>query len=376
MSKPNPAQGQARFPVAGRSADVQYPPGRPHVVSDFTETERAQITELLSKVLGPEYISFRQLGGGKVSYIEGWRAFNLANEVFGFDGWLLEVILKEVDFLDVDKGKYAIGMLVLVRVTLKNGCYHEDFGYGYIENARSKAMAFEKCRKEAFTDGIKRCLRCFGNLLGNCLYDKTTVGKAQRAELDDPTFYRDANHVRQLRARAVSLSLKVYENGSTKAPAKPVPKPMFRPVSKDSDKPMLPLEDDSFCFSDDDVFHEDILPEDLVAATPATVTSTATPAPIDTSTPANAPVMFVSAKALEQLSKGTADLPKFDTRFVSQSMKLTIDQTRLEKIKRAPAPQASPPPARGASVNTLTETEQNTHHGRGVGLPPSKRPRN
>lgn len=29
-----------------------------------------------------------------------------------------------------------------------------------------------KCKKEAVTDGIKRSLRNFGNLLGNCLYDK------------------------------------------------------------------------------------------------------------------------------------------------------------------------------------------------------------
>ena len=39
-------------------------------------------------------------------------------------------------------------------------------------NARNKAEAMEKAKKEAVTDGIKRCLRSFGNALGNCLYDK------------------------------------------------------------------------------------------------------------------------------------------------------------------------------------------------------------
>ncbi len=29
-----------------------------------------------------------------------------------------------------------------------------------------------QCKKEAVTDAIKRALRNFGNLLGNCLYDK------------------------------------------------------------------------------------------------------------------------------------------------------------------------------------------------------------
>ena len=29
-----------------------------------------------------------------------------------------------------------------------------------------------QCKKEAVTDAVKRTLRNFGNLLGNCLYDK------------------------------------------------------------------------------------------------------------------------------------------------------------------------------------------------------------
>lgn len=30
-----------------------------------------------------------------------------------------------------------------------------------------------QCKKEAVTDAVKRTLRNFGNLLGNCLYDKS-----------------------------------------------------------------------------------------------------------------------------------------------------------------------------------------------------------
>jgi len=33
-------------------------------------------------------------------------------------------------------------------------------------------MNFLQCKKEAVTDGLKRALRNFGNLMGNCLYDK------------------------------------------------------------------------------------------------------------------------------------------------------------------------------------------------------------
>lgn len=77
------------------------------VVSDGSSVEAAaqieRIGALLSKRLGPEYLSHRQGGGGnKLTYIEGWRIINLANEVFGFNGWSSEVRKLEVDFVRVD----------------------------------------------------------------------------------------------------------------------------------------------------------------------------------------------------------------------------------------------------------------------------------
>ncbi|KAJ3036039.1 DNA repair protein rad52, partial [Rhizoclosmatium hyalinum] len=46
-----------------------------------------------------------------------------------------------------------------------------DVGYGSIENARSKGAAFDKAKKESVTDAIKRALRSFGNVMGNCTYN-------------------------------------------------------------------------------------------------------------------------------------------------------------------------------------------------------------
>jgi DNA repair and recombination protein RAD52 len=165
----------------------------------YSDEDHNRIQLLLDKVLGPEYVSCRPGGGGqKVSYIEGWKALNLANEIFGFNGWNSELISSQVDYFDThgNTGRFSMGLSVVVRVTIKDGTYHEDFGYGYIDNAKSKAMAFEKCKKEAFTDGVKRCLRCFGNVLGNCLYDRTIIAKIQKVKLpqpefEDDNFYRD-----------------------------------------------------------------------------------------------------------------------------------------------------------------------------------------
>ncbi len=43
------------------------------------------------------------------------------------------------------------------------------------EGMRSKAFSIEKARKEAVTDALKRALKSFGNVLGNCLKDKDYV---------------------------------------------------------------------------------------------------------------------------------------------------------------------------------------------------------
>lgn len=69
-------------------------------------------------------------------------------------------------------GKISCGITAVVRVTLKDGTYHEDVGYGVSEGIRGKGAALEKAKKEAVSDALKRALRLFGNSLGNSVYDK------------------------------------------------------------------------------------------------------------------------------------------------------------------------------------------------------------
>ncbi|KAM5298281.1 DNA repair protein RAD52 homolog [Ctenodactylus gundi] len=111
-------------------------------------------------------------GGQKVCYIEGHKVINLANEMFGYNGWAHSVTQQNVDFVDLHNGKFYVGVCAFVRVQLKDGSYHEDVGYGVSEGLKSKALSLEKARKEAVTDGLKRALRSFGNALGNCILDK------------------------------------------------------------------------------------------------------------------------------------------------------------------------------------------------------------
>ncbi|NXP80979.1 RAD52 protein, partial [Ramphastos sulfuratus] len=139
----------------------------------YTANEYQAIQDALRQRLGPEYISSRQAGGGqKVCYIEGHKVISLANEMFGFNGWAHSVTRQNVDFVDLNNGKFYVGVCAFVKVQLKDGSYHEDVGYGVSEGLKSKALSLEKARKEAVTDGLKRALKCFGNALGNCILDK------------------------------------------------------------------------------------------------------------------------------------------------------------------------------------------------------------
>ncbi|KAI8771728.1 DNA repair protein RAD52 homolog [Biomphalaria glabrata] len=139
----------------------------------FTKEEEEVIQNALRQRLGPEFISQRVGAAGlKVAYIEGWKLINLANEMFGFNGWSHGVSQQTIDFVDHVNGKYYVGVSALVKVQLKDGVYHEDVGYGVSEGMKSKALSLEKAKKEAVTDGLKRALKSFGNSMGNCLGDK------------------------------------------------------------------------------------------------------------------------------------------------------------------------------------------------------------
>jgi DNA repair and recombination protein RAD52 len=60
-----------------------------HDISVATHKQIASLQAKLDQKLGPEYISQRPGPGGgpKLTYAEGWKIINLANEVFGFNGW-------------------------------------------------------------------------------------------------------------------------------------------------------------------------------------------------------------------------------------------------------------------------------------------------
>lgn len=174
-------------------------------MSEYTAQQIATLQSRLEKQLGPEYLSSRSgPSGQKVHYIAAEKCIALANEVFGFNGWSSSIQNIQVDFVDEHPQtmKISLGLSVIVRVTLRDGTFHEDIGYGHIENCKGKAAAFEKAKKEGTTDALKRALRNFGNVLGNCIYDKDYLAKVTKikhapTKFDEARLHRHADYVKK-----------------------------------------------------------------------------------------------------------------------------------------------------------------------------------
>lgn len=115
-------------------------------INEYTAQEIATLQARLDKKLGPEYISSRPgAAGQKVHYLSADKCINLANEVFGFNGWSSSIQKIDIDFVccvalsciitgliciiqieeNQNTGKINLGLSVIVRVTLKDGTFHE-----------------------------------------------------------------------------------------------------------------------------------------------------------------------------------------------------------------------------------------------------------
>lgn len=141
----------------------------------FSDMQKANLAAPLASSL----VKTRKQGGREVSYIEGWKAVEEANRIFGFDGWTRET----VDIKCVSEGErkigrdgdsgYGVTYIVKVRVMVGNVC-REGCGAGHGID-RDLGQAHESAIKEAETDAMKRALMTFGNPFGLALYDKQQV---------------------------------------------------------------------------------------------------------------------------------------------------------------------------------------------------------
>ncbi|CCH44802.1 DNA repair protein [Wickerhamomyces ciferrii] len=118
-------------------------------------TLQAKMETILSKYQGKK---FRNI---KIE-LPLHRLLSLANESFGYDGWSSEVIdVKETEYVVEikDNGEtHSVKMECTVKITLKDGTYHEDTGIGRADNLPSKSMAYMKAKKSSVTDATKNAI--------------------------------------------------------------------------------------------------------------------------------------------------------------------------------------------------------------------------
>jgi hypothetical protein len=75
---------------------------RPRVFgnTEFEPDEREAIRHLLHQKLGKDHLANRAgPGGTQLTYMESWRAIDIANGIFGFDGWASSVADITPDFV-------------------------------------------------------------------------------------------------------------------------------------------------------------------------------------------------------------------------------------------------------------------------------------
>jgi DNA repair and recombination protein RAD52 len=129
-------QGAAANEAAGSSGQT------------YTEEERDKIQRLLQQRLPADEMAQRAgPGNQKLTYIESWKSIEMANEIFGFNGWSCSVLTLDLDFLDEVKGRWSCGASAIVQVKLKDGTSHEDVGYGQSDNLKDRAKCLEKAKK-------------------------------------------------------------------------------------------------------------------------------------------------------------------------------------------------------------------------------------
>ncbi|KAI0322904.1 Rad52/22 family double-strand break repair protein-domain-containing protein [Amylostereum chailletii] len=196
-------------------------------ISELELNKTASVQAKLNRRLGPEYVSQRPSPGGgpKLTYVEGWQIIRLANDVFGYNGWSSSIVKMETDFCDFseDTRRYSVGVTAMIKITLRDGTFHEDVGYGTGDNLKSKGAALDKAKKEAVTDGVKRALRNFGNLLGLCLYEKQFTQeivkiKAPPQKFDSSDLYRRADIENSISSTSVATA----PSGTSNQDVKPI----------------------------------------------------------------------------------------------------------------------------------------------------------
>ena len=156
--------------LANKKVQWVYNPVDGSVLRDHNGVPLSVDRLLATKPLRHELSTRPGPGNKKLTYISGDDVSRTLNDVFGFDGWDLNI--QDVSRADSSKdpktGKHTVIYTARVRVTHKaSGAYKEDCGAGDSTD-RVYSTAIAHALKASITDAMKRAARHFGDKLGNC----------------------------------------------------------------------------------------------------------------------------------------------------------------------------------------------------------------
>mmetsp|Transcript_9731 Transcript_9731/g.13757 ORF Transcript_9731/g.13757 Transcript_9731/m.13757 type:complete len:268 (+) Transcript_9731:122-925(+) len=158
---------------------------------------------LASKPLRSELLTRPGPGNKKLTYMSGESVTRTLNDVFGFDGWCLEIKSTAREECKKDeKGRFHVMYIAMVRVThRRSGTFKEDVGAGDSID-KTLGIAIAHALKASITDAMKRCVRHFGEKLGNSLYQGNfSINKAPKSLKGEKKLLEDVvmiSYVRQI----------------------------------------------------------------------------------------------------------------------------------------------------------------------------------
>jgi len=165
----------------------------------FTDQQKAA----LAAPLNGQHVKRRSQSGRSLAYIEGWKAIEEANRIFGFDGWTRETVElrcvceKPRKVGTAQRDGWGVSYIAKVKVVVlaaDDRISREGVGSGHGIDA-DLGNAHESAVKEAETDAMKRALMTFGNPFGLALYDKDQANVADGNGVDPKArFIAEARH--------------------------------------------------------------------------------------------------------------------------------------------------------------------------------------
>jgi DNA recombination protein Rad52 len=159
----------------------------------------AQQKTALAAPLNADNVKERDQAGRTLSYLEGWKAVEEANRIFGFDGWDRQTVdlklvaehPRKIGRAPNQRDGFGVSYIAKVQVVVRAGATYvtrEGTGVGHGIDADC-GLAHESAIKEAETDAMKRALMTFGNQFGLALYDKAKTNVVQLPKKNSRDLY-------------------------------------------------------------------------------------------------------------------------------------------------------------------------------------------